>query len=231
MVWVTAPGVTVKNIFALAAAACQNTIGATPVGFFYASGSSGTLNHVATSGCGDGIWVENASTDILGITIENSLVTGFQVYGIVAASKQPANTIPVLSATIRGNRIQEAIYGIYLDAVGGITSGNIINAEGRDNQSTATYGIWDAAPASVTGNTILADSNIASGIKINLTNASVTNNFVTSTGNIGIDFSCLAVTNVTGNTLTAIYGISNVPGTFTGANIFFNTYQNRSGGC
>jgi hypothetical protein len=231
LVWVAATGVTIKNIFTLNNAA-NAPPGVTVVGFYYASGASGTLNHVEANGAGVGIWVENSSTDIQGITIQNSVTTGFQQYGIVAASKQPANTIPVLGATISHNHVQDAIYGIYLYAVGGITSGNVITADGRFYQTTtATYGIWDAAPASVTGNTILGDSETATGIKIAAANASVTNNLVTSVANIAIDFSCLASTNVKGNTINAGYGIYHVPSTFTGTNTFFNTYKNRSGGC
>lgn len=231
-VWVTSTGVNIKNI--LAANVPNDGFCGSGVGVYYASGSSGTLTEVASGGCGlANIWVENSSSDIQGVTIENSLIGG-GTYGIVAASKQPAGTIPVLGATLTGNQIQSTVYGIYLYAVGGTISGNFITSNGQSGftgPAPATYGIWDAAPASVTGNTILDGSTVATAIKIAVANASVTNNFVTSAGNIAIDFSCFAATNVTGNTINAEYGIYRVPSTFTGTNTFFSTLHNRTGGC
>lgn len=225
-VWVTASGgaVNIKNIYV---AACSPITGVDTTGFYYASDTSGTLNHILVTDCDIGIWLENTSTDLQGITVENS-VTETSIYGIVAASKQPANTIPVLGATISRNQVQGAQYGIYLYQVGGTTSGNSIVASG------ATYGIWDASPgATVTGNAIIGTGGLArvTGIMIAAANDSVTNNIVTAPQKIGIDFNCLSVTNVTGNTINAQYGIYHVLSTFTGTNTFFNTQVNRSGGC
>jgi len=219
---VAATGVTIKNISA--EALCPG--GSTGVAFYI---PTGTLNHVkAYGGCGGAsVWSENASTDILGVTIENSVMSEGG-YGILAASKQPANTIPVLSVTITGNQIQDPTYGIYLSGVEGSVSGNFITANG--DRIGPIYGIWDAAPASVSGNTITNEIQ-GTGIRIGAANASVTNNVVTSLSGAGIDFNCLSVMNVTGNAINASNGIYHVPTTFSGTNKFFNTKTNRTGGC
>ena len=238
-IWVTATDgpVNIKNV--TSPAFCSLPSGELGVAFYYASGTSGTLSHVRATGCGAGVWVENASDNIEGFTIANSVIDGPIIcgttpcsmkYGIVAASQQPPNTIPVLSTTISDNQIQEAVYGIYLSGPGvGTVSGNSFSY--TDIVAAHTYGIYDLAPAvAVSNNTLIAvpAASAFTGVFIGAANASITNNKITS--RIGVDFNCLPA-RVTGNTITAINGLYNVPGSFAGSNYFFNTATIRSGGC
>lgn len=238
-IWVTATDgpVNIRNL--TSPALCSLPSGELGVAFYYASGTSGTLSHVRAKGCGVGVWVENASDNIEAVTIANSVIGGPifcgtspcpMKYGIVAASQQPPNTIPVLNTTISGNQIQEAIYGIYLSGPGvGTVSGNSIVYSGV--VPVFAYGIYDLAPAvAVSNNTLIAanDSGAFTGVFIAAANASITNNKITA--RIGVNFNCLSAS-VTGNTITATNGLYNVPALFAGTNSFFNTLTNRSGGC
>src|SRR6185437_6124126 len=133
IVWVTTGPVNIQNISVQRgrAAACPTLV----VGFYYASGASGTLSHVATYAnetdqqlCGVGIWAENADANPTAVTIQNSLSDS----GIVAGSFQPPNVIPVLSVNITGNQIFETqprsigAIGIYLHRLFATVSGNLV---------------------------------------------------------------------------------------------------------
>lgn len=237
-VWVTATDGPVKINNILSEGHCFQS-GVTGVAFYFASGTSGTLNHIRAEGCGAGVWVENSSGNIEGVTIENSVIGGVCIdvkncggtvaltYGIVAASQQPQNTIPVLSATITGNQIQDVVYGIYLVGGAGSVSGNSIAHNGILNDQA--YGVYDLAPATtVSNNTVIAASGVFTGVVIGAANASIKNNKITS--GIGVNFNCLAAT-VSGNTINASLGLYKVPNILVGTNSFFNTGTIRSGGC
>src|SRR3974390_177631 len=117
-IWVTGGTVNLSNINitqAYSPSDCSSYI----AGIYYASGSSGIINHVNVSivpsgqpaNCTTsvGAWLENGNTLKATVTVENST---FEVgnQGIFAMSKQAAQAPPVLSATISGNQI--FIYGV-----------------------------------------------------------------------------------------------------------------------
>jgi hypothetical protein len=237
-VWVAATtgSVNIKNIIAFTSA-CPSATSCCPpvpgVAVYYQSGSSGTVNHVQALGdptapCGVGILAENATANLLGVTIENSVIRGesFLGTGIIAASQQATGTIPVLGVTISRNIVDKVDTGIFLSEVGGTVSGNVIT-------SGFFWGIWDAAPGvTVSGNTLTnyAPAVEDEGVRIAAAHTTVQNNNIVMPFNIGINFTCLAA-NVTGNTINADTGILNVPSAFTGTNSFFNTSFIKKGGC
>ena len=234
MFWITASPVNLADLTIdmdqsqLSPPAC----GTLNVAIYYASGSSGTVNHVValnseegtySSGCGVGIWAENATLEDLSVTVENSVIESNN-YGVVAASLQPKNTIPVMGVTLTGNQISADLEGIYLFQTRGTISGNVlmgpINAGGT--------GVFDEAPSTiVTKNTI----NIlgGTGVFVVAPYDNVTNNKIWAELS-GIDLGCNVAT-VTGNSIFANTGLNRVPVSFTGTNYFYNTTFNTQGGC
>ncbi|MFZ1919596.1 MAG: right-handed parallel beta-helix repeat-containing protein [Terriglobales bacterium] len=126
--------------------------GVQPVGIFYASGSSGTLNEVETQFqyCeipGIGILAENGSGVATTVTIENSNTNLSGYAGIYVCSPAPST----LNANIKNNYLIENLgYGIATDCNTTATvSDNVVWANG------ANEGIILMAPSSkVTGNTV-----------------------------------------------------------------------------
>ena len=238
VVWVTAGVVNFSNIV-IQSAITLNQSSTCPTltgGIFYASGSSGTVNHssiFSTGGCSVAIWAENASADSESIKIENSLIeTDYR--GIVALDAQETNNVSLLTNTITGNQISNSIIGIYLLNTRGTVSGNSIT-----NAITAE-GFFDTAinlltPATaVTDNTIVLVGGV--GIDMNSSGSTITGNKIwalgapTSNNLIGIDMECNAGT-VTGNTISAFNGIFGAPKNFTGKNIFWTTGAQILSGC
>jgi hypothetical protein len=133
VIWVTAGTVTIENVFVnCAVEACDGSIYPKVAGFYYATGASGTLNHVrffhggsAGANSAVGIWTENASFTNTAVTIENSSSSA----GIVAASLLvPDGTLTV---TIKGNQVfptsPDGTYGIYLHSVSGTIESNLVS--------------------------------------------------------------------------------------------------------
>ncbi len=116
--------------------------GAKEVGFYYASGASGTLNHVGFLGDAPavGIWAENANNSQTSVTIENS----YSDAGIVAGSLVQGK----LAVKIIGNQVSLAqprldaglAYGIYVYQVSGTVEANFISERGpADEMRTRVY--------------------------------------------------------------------------------------------
>jgi hypothetical protein len=187
-------------------------------GIFYASGSSGTVNHVTTrnqldQSCGNGIWVENSPPSTLTVTIENSSVHGFDYAGIfVGTAGYDSNLI----TPIKGNSVYGTggTYGIETFFVTGTVSGNVVTGGpiGIFNQSGPTLataisgntvadtgtGIttgWESG-SSVTSNKI---SNASTGIDLQAIGITASSNTITKT-TIAIEFECNTDT-VAGNTI------------------------------
>jgi hypothetical protein len=115
IVWVTAGTVTIQDVFV----SCVSQVCSDypkMVGFYYATGASGSLNHVGFFDGGGGtsavgIWAENASFTHTALTVENS----YSSAGIIAASL--LLTDGTLTVTIKGNQVfptsPDGTYGIY----------------------------------------------------------------------------------------------------------------------
>jgi len=221
-------------------------------GIFYASGSSGTLNQVSvqsvttSSATGVGIWAENGNGTSESVTIENSSVSYVDNTGIFVASSQ---TPPTLTATVKGNSVNMkpgSMAGIAALGSAGTMANNIVSGL---YAAGPNYAIYDASsltavtsnvlinPAfgilvAVDGATIKSNSIVGAatyGIWLNGSNTKATvvesNNINSS---VGIEFSCNMGT-VSGNTISAGYGLDSVPAGSTGSNVFVNTPLIKTG--
>jgi hypothetical protein len=243
IVWVTTGPVNIQNISVMRAhvAFCPTLV----VGFYYASGASGTLSHVATYAdqtdqrlCGVGIWAENADVNPTAVTIQNSLSDS----GIVAGSYQPPNVIPVMSVNITGNQIFETeprsigAYGIYLRRLFATVSGNFVTGPPYYPSGTGAIeasgnvGIMnDGASSTITGNTLVFNDytpggTLSSGIVSNVGGTTVKSNKI-SGATYAILLACSPFDVVSGNIInSADNGISNIPVGIAGVNTFFNTF-------
>jgi hypothetical protein len=240
VIWVTGGTVNIQNVFvnvAVGNSACPPRT----VGFYYTTGASGTLNHVGFvgEGCGVGIWVENDSYTPTSVTIENSLSN----QGIFAGSLPVTNG--TMTVTIRNNQVfpisPEGFYGIYLYSVSGTVEGNFIS--GPRWSYTQSPGLSALLPlpgraiyndgvtqtdVTISGNTIQVSNDVNDddtaflGIGTAVDGTTIKANKI-SGAYIGVELNCLAPT-VSGNTISnVIFGLSDVPAGFTGANTFFNT--------
>jgi hypothetical protein len=226
-IWVTAGTVNISNLFVVASVGGTSGCPQLPTGIFYASGTSGTVNHVSAvavgANCGVGIVAENATAHGSSIKIENSYIATDD-FGLIMGSLQPTGTLPVLLNTITGNTLSSGLHGmLLLQSRGKISANNIIVSD--DN--TSGYGITDAAPE-----TAIMDNNISgptTGIIISAASSTVTGNKILT--GIGIDLGCTLGT-ITNNTIGgANLGLKHTPSNFTGKNTFFTTGALISGGC
>jgi hypothetical protein len=220
-------------------------------GIFYASGTSGTINHVTarnqqSSGCGVGIWAENGVGPNQNVTIENSSIRNFDSDGITALSNQNPST---LAATLRGNFLTAATNGpgVGIDAshINGAITGNVITNLGLGAVSDAKGG-----PIAVSSNVIadqpagsegflLLDSTTASS---NLVANAFTAFYVGDTGptiksntvmnvNVAVFFSCTPGSSTTKNIVNdAQTGFGNASTTVLG-NAIYNLDTIQSGSC
>jgi hypothetical protein len=236
VIWVTGGNVNIQNVLVsvLGHAPCPPRT----VAFYYATGASGTLNHVASFGdaCSVGIWAENASFTPAAVTIENS--TSNQ--GIVAGSLLLQNG--TLTVTIKNNQVfpiaPEGIYGIYLYSVSGTVETNFVSGPRWSSNESGPSGlsgfaIFDDGVAqtdvTISGNTIQVNESSETqdffywGIAVNVDGATVKSNKI-SGAHYAIGLYCNAAT-VSGNTISnADYGIMELPAGFTpGVNTFYNT--------
>jgi Periplasmic copper-binding protein (NosD) len=227
-IWVTAGTVNISNLSVVSYSV--TTCPQLPTGIFYASGTSGTVNHASVAAgnnaCGEGagIVAENATAHSSSIKIENNYIDTDN-FGILMGSQQPAGTLPVLLNTITGNTITGVTRGMFLlQSRGKVSANNITGTSPKDQTS---YGILDAAPATtITDNSILVSYT---GISIDGASATVTGNRINASGT-GIDLGCTLGT-VTGNTISASIGLDHTPASFTGKNIFLISAEMVNGGC
>jgi hypothetical protein len=230
-IWVTAGTVNISNLTVVnvpfqATRNCPQF----PTGVFYASGTSGTVNHadIQASGfnCGVGIAAENATADDSSIKIENSFINSDD-FGILMGSQQPEGVNSVLLNTITGNMITGGLHGMFLLQSRGKVSGNniIISTVSGDNSS---YGISESAPATtITDNVIWGPST---GVIMSAAATVSGNKISTQFTGTGIDLECTAAT-VTNNTILATVGLNHVPASFTGKNRFIFSPNEKLGGC
>jgi hypothetical protein len=246
MVWVTTGPVNIQDINVVLTEPTTPCPSPQWVGFYYASGASGTLNRVEFQvafdvplgenlGCpGYGIWVENSGTPATSVTISNS----FSDAGILAAALEPMPDIR-LKVNITGNQVLTNPAGrgagISLSQVGGTVTGNFI----RPRRDAVNYvGIDDDAPnVTVSGNTIVGDdlgdavqTQSGVGILIDADGDVVKSNKIIGL-EVGIGIGCYSAS-VTGNTIVgAATGLIDPLPSFTGSNSFFTTRQNVLASC
>jgi len=220
-IWVTAGTVNISNLEIDVESGPGSSSGCPqlPAGIFYASGTSGTVNHVIISvkakNCGVGIAGENATVDDSSIKIENNYINTDN-FGILMGSLQPEGILPVLSNTITGNTTTSGTHGIFLLLSRGKVSGNNITITADTQES---YGILEAAPATtITDNMISV--GLGTGVTIDGASATVTGNKIN--GWTGVDLGCTPET-VTNNTIYAIVGLDHGLATFAGKNTFLST--------
>jgi hypothetical protein len=230
-IWVTAGTVNISNVFLSAHFGEAINCPVLPTAIFFASGSSGTVNHVVTSvmanNCGVGIWAENQNSESDSVKIENSYIDS-DGYGMLFAARQPEDIAPVLWNTVTGNTVVNGLYGVYLFQTLGKVSGNNIIL-GPNSNSESDYGIYEAAPATtITGNMINLPGG-GTGVVITGAFSTVTDNKILGVG-VGIDLGCATET-VSGNTIFASTGLNHVPSTFTGKNTFLTSETLLNGGC
>jgi len=214
-------------------------------GIFYASGSSGTVNHVRASNqldstCGVGIWAENGGSSPLSVTVRNSTVYNVDSAGIFAGSGTP----PTLSVSLNNNVVSasSAVADIDVDSVSGTVSSS--------NISNASFGVFDmSSGVSVTANTVigsttgiyLANGGTASnnqvsggseGVLLGGSGATINGNTIVSSTTAGVELGCFAAS-LSGNTINdAPVGVDSVPASVSlGTNNFFNTTTTITGGC
>jgi hypothetical protein len=228
---------------------CNLSIGL--AGIFYASGTSGTINHVTTrnqqnTNCGAGIWAENGAGPTENVTIENSSVHDFDAYGIAVLSNQGTST---LAATVEGNSVTAptngTVVGISAVWINGAIKNNVITNVSSGVESDAKGG-----PITVLSNVIadqpagseailLTDSTTASSnlvanafIAFYLGNAGPTikSNTVMNV-NVAVSLNCTPGTSTTKNIVNdAQTGFAYVRGTVLG-NAIYNLDTIQSGSC
>jgi hypothetical protein len=232
-IWIKSGTVTISNLHVSASGPGASSCPLLPTTIFYASGASGTVDHVtslastSTNQCAVGIWAENASLDASSIKIENSFIQADN-FGIVSAGQQAEGFAPVLANTITGNTIDHTAHGIYLFQTRGKVSGNDIFYADGEGISDSAYGIYQNANATIiTGNSF---SGLYYGVIIAAPFATVTNNKIIQVVT-GIDLGCFANGTVSGNIIDGDTGLLHAPSTFSGKNTFFLTPDVIQGGC
>jgi len=244
IIWVTAGTVNIQNVSVLGTGVALPCC-ATEVGFYYASGASGTLNHVGfldqAQAPAVGIWAENANNSQTSVTIENS----YSYAGIVAGSSVPGK----LAVKITGNQVSLAqpeedsflilFDGIYVYQVSGTVEANFISERGPADAGDAGIEVDGNAATDVTisGNSIQTTNpwdpgdlvhveDDWTGIIIDVDGATIKSNKISGAG-VGINMGCHAAT-VSGNTIMlALSAFQNVPKGFTGVNSLFNNMYNN----
>jgi hypothetical protein len=239
IVWVTAGPVTIQDItvdddFL----SCSNAV---YVGFYLASGVSGTLNRVASQGecVGASVYAENATGPATSVTIENSFLNnGIDAVGAVPAAGAPT----LLDVKIIDNQVFPNVpapigsggngygNGIYLYEVSGtVTSNSVLGPKQVGPTAYNGIGIWDeAAGVTVSGNSIVFNGYDdplyrADGIAILEDQVTVKSNKISGVL-YGIDMGCHPGT-VTGNIINLTSNaLLSVPRGFSGVNSFFNSF-------
>jgi hypothetical protein len=244
VIWVTGGTVDIQNVFV------DVEFGNSPcpprtVGFYYTTGASGTLNHVAAIGssCGVGIWAENDSYTPTAVTIENSISN----QGIFAGS--PLVTNGTLTVTIKNNQVfpisPEGFFGIYLYSVSGTVESNFISGPRWSSSQERLVPLGgfaienDGVPqtdVTISSNTIQVSDNLEdndasfSGIATTVEGATIKSNKIWG-AYVGIELNCNSAT-VSGNTISnAFLALSDPPAGFTGANTFYNTIEKTLSTC
>lgn len=234
----------------------NNAYGAPIIGVFYKN-SSGTINHLNflnqwDNAIGSAIWLEGGSSNP-SVTVENNTMLGFENVGIRAETNSTTSELtatikgnglngtyatcecegaqygidfgPGTTATVSGNFITDTFYGIYA-ASAGTASKNIL--------VSTTFAIdVQTDDASVTSNTIydaLGDGGI--GIFAHSAVSPITGNSIVAQVT-GIEFDCVAGSNVHSNTIVnETKGLNDVPTGVVTTNTFYGVSAIRSvGGC
>jgi hypothetical protein len=240
VIWVTAGTVNIQDISVYnetdTGTFCP---GPTTVGFFYASGASGTLNHVGYFGLGNdcqiGILAENGTAARTAFTVENS----FSAAGIVAGSLDILGNA-TLTVKIAGNQVllmkPYQDLDIYLYGVSGTVETNSIPGSNNDDNSSTAI-LVDGQPyptdVAISGNTIQTGNNYLQfqasydyGIYVNVDGVTVKGNKISGPA-YGINMNCHAG-DISGNTISfTLYGISATAGSI-GVNTFYNTVSKAS---
>ena len=103
-IWVTAGTVNISNLLVVSSSENPSGCSQFPTGIFYASGTSGTVNHVYVEAggqsCGAGIVAENATAHSSSIKIENNYIDTDNFGILMASREQPEGIVPVLLNTI-----------------------------------------------------------------------------------------------------------------------------------
>jgi hypothetical protein len=213
-------------------------------GIFYASGSSGEVEQVRTSGqtdegCGVGIWAENAGSSNRIVNIHDSSIHDVDGAGVFVGS----GSTPTLTAFIRENFISAPLgsEGVVVNSVNGVIAQN--------NVTDTLAGIFDLAPGvRVSNNTVTnttfgvllllggtAESNDISnsiyGIYLNADGSVVQSNHITLAPNAAIEFNCHSGTVSHNKINDAAIGLDQVPAGFNGSNTFANTGFISTDGC
>jgi hypothetical protein len=213
-------------------------------GIFYGSGSSGIVNRVRASnqtdtGCGVGIWAENADTSSQWVGIDNSTVYNADAAGIfVGSGATPTLTVDVNNNVVNASSLSDGI--IAQNVIGQIRCNDILNA---------AAGVFDASPAlTLAGNTILASgygmflvsggtarnnrvagSNV--GVLLGSSGATLTGNSITSSVGQAVEMSCFSAS-ASGNVINdALIGFDQVPSSGIGQNTFANTGATTTNSC
>jgi hypothetical protein len=236
------------NIINITVDGTNNNLGGSAdlAGIFYASGSSGTVDHITAryeidGGDGAGIWAENGTSTSETVTIENCDIHDVDHWGIFFTSNQ---TPPTLDATVKGNDIEGGSVGptrgIYSFGAAGIITSNVVadvpgysifgygsTASILSNTISNTEANTDAgivllgSSEVVTGNAVTnSNGSSSSGILIYDPTATVENNKITNSG-VAIEFACNSAT-VSVNTITdAATALDQVPASVGGANTYY----------
>jgi hypothetical protein len=211
-------------------------------GIFYDSTSSGTVNKVRVSNqingnCGVGVWAENNDPGSQSVTVQNSSVYNIDDAGIFIAT----GDTPSLSVNLSGNTVNAGgVAGIIADDVTGQILGNVISNSSvgifgnsaaislaRNTIVAGGYGIYLAKGGTASGN-IVSGSNF--GVLLAAPGATITNNRVVSSADVGIELSCFSAS-VNGNAVfDGPIGIDQAAGSI-GTNNFANTATTVTNGC
>ncbi len=213
-------------------------------GIFYASGSSGEVERVRTSGqfdenCGVGIWAENGDGSNRFVSIHDSSVHDVDGTGIFVGS----GASPTLTAFVRRNLVSvpSAPSGIVVSGNNGVVAEN--------NVTDALAGVFDlAAGVRVSSNTftntsigvlLLAGGTVQSndilnanyGVFLISDGATIQSNRITLATTAAVEFNCFSGV-VSHNTVNdAAVGLDQVPTGFHGSNNFANTGTISTDGC
>jgi hypothetical protein len=211
--------------------ACVNWL----AGIFYASGSSGTVARVRTrneidSGCGVGIWAENAGSTGTRIQVQGSSVHDTDSAGIVLAAGPSSSlnadlrdnfvstngTIDILASGVSGditdNDLMSGFAGIF-----DVSNGLNITANGI---SSAQFGVVLLGAGTMQSNDIM---NTVFGVSLNVPGSTLQGNRFTESSTAAVEFNCNTA-NVSHNVINdAFVGLSDVPTNFNGTNTFANT--------
>lgn len=232
------------------------------VAIFFASGTSGSMQEVTArnqveSGCGFGLWAENANASDQSITITGSSIHNVDQFGILVAGYQNPS---VLAATITNNFVSKSAGGILAASVSGTVSRNVISSVFRGIEDYEFPAFYQTPGITISYNAI-ADIGDPGGVAITLREGStasfnkisnVSRGFLVNSGSapnpgatllantiknvvVAIEDYCSGNTVLKSNTVNdAQYAFSNFPSGFViggGVNPVYNVDTISTSGC